>query len=75
MRFTLKQARTHAGLTQAQIAEKLGVGRGTYIKIERDPAHATIHQINQISAITGVPVGDIFLGINSTKVDKPSLEE
>ena len=69
MQFTLKQARTHAGLTQADVADSLGIDRGTYLRMEKDPQRATIRQINQISQITGIPVSDIFLGCNSTKVD------
>ena len=69
MRFSIRQARAHAGLTQGQIAESLGIDRGTYIKIEKDPLRATVRQINMISALTGIPVSDIFLGCNSTNVD------
>lgn len=70
MQFTLRQARAHAGLTQADVADSLGIDRGTYLRMEKDPQRATIRQINQISQITGIPVSDIFLGCNSTKVDK-----
>lgn len=69
MQFTLRQARSHAGLTQADVALLLGIDRGTYLRIEKDPQRATIRQINQISELTGIPVKDIFLGCNSTKVD------
>ena len=70
MQFTIRQARSHAGLTQSDVAKKLGIDRGTYIKIEKEPPRATIRQINMISEITGIPVEDIFLGCNSTIVDK-----
>lgn len=69
MQFTLRQARTHAGLTQADVANYLGIDRGTYLRMEKDPTRATIKQINAISALTSIPVCDIFLGCNSTKVD------
>ena len=69
LQFTLRQARTHAGLTQADVASSLGIDRGTYLRMEKDPQRATIRQINAISALTGIPVSDIFLGCNSTKVD------
>ena len=69
MQFTIKQARTHAGLTQAEIAKKLGIDRSTYIKIEKDVSRATVGQINLIAHITGIPMADIFLGENSTLVD------
>ena len=70
MQFTLRQARTHAGLTQADIASSLGIDRGTYLRMEKDPQRATVKQINTISELTGIPAEDIFLGCNSIKVDK-----
>lgn len=70
MQFTIRQARSHAGLTQSDVAKKLGIDRGTYMKIEKEPPRATIRQINMISEITGIPVENIFLGCNSTIVDK-----
>lgn len=69
MYFTIRQARAHKGITQAEMAKLLEIDRGTYIKIEKDPSRATISQINKISEITHVPIGDIFLGCNSTFVD------
>lgn len=76
MQFTLKQARTHAGLTQAEIAKKLGIDRSTYIKIEKDVSRATVGQINLIAHITGIPMADIFLSENSTLVDnRPECTE
>ena len=69
MQFTLRQARTHAGLTQAEMADSLGIDRGTYLRMEKDPQRATVRQINAISELTGIPVEDIFLGCNSTKVE------
>lgn len=69
MQFTIRQARTHAGFTQADMAKMLDIDRGTYIKIEKEQSRATVGQINKISSITGVPIVDIFLGCNSTIVD------
>lgn len=74
LQFTLRQARVHAGLTQAEVASSLGIDRGTYFRMEKDPQRATIRQINLISALTGIPVSDIFLGCNSTKVDNKEPE-
>lgn len=74
MQFTLRQARTHAGLTQADVASSLGIDRGTYLRMEKDPQRATIRQINAISALTGIPVRDIFLGCNSTKEENGEQE-
>lgn len=67
MQFILRQARTHAGLTQADVANSLGIDRGTYLRMEKDPQRATIKQINDISALTGIPVCDIFLAVTLQK--------
>ena len=75
MQFTIKQARTHAGMTQAELAEKLGIDRSTYIKIEKDVSRATVCQVNQISEITGIPIAYIFLTDNSTLVDNDSASQ
>lgn len=70
MRFTVKQARQFAGFTQQKMADSLEIDRKTYGKIEKDPQRATVKQVCQISEITGIPVSDIFLGLNSTNVEK-----
>lgn len=75
MTFTVRQARTHAGFSQAEMANFLGVDRSTYIKIEKDPMRATVRQINLISQITGIPFSDLFLLHDSTKVDLLDQEE
>lgn len=75
MQFTLRQARTHAGMTQADMANALGIDRGTYLRMEKDPQKATVRQLNVISEITGIPVNDIFLGCNSTNVENREGED
>lgn len=66
MKFTVKQARNHAGYTQMELAKTIGISRSTYVKIEKDVSRATVGQINKISRATGIPVTDIFLPVNST---------
>lgn len=62
MKFTLKQARLYAGLTQREMAKELKIDRTTYIKIEKDVSRATVGQISCISRVTGVPIDDILRG-------------
>jgi DNA-binding helix-turn-helix protein len=62
-------------MTQAELAEKLGIDRSTYIKIEKDVSRATVGQVNQISEITGIPIAYIFLTDNSTLVDNDSASQ
>ena len=42
MQFSPKMARQFAGLTQTEMAEKIGVSRDTYRRIEASPETATI---------------------------------
>lgn len=67
MKFTLRQARTYAGLTQAQAAEATGICRHRYMKIEKDPSTATIAELAKFSEVTGIPFEDLVL--LSRKID------
>lgn len=67
MQFSLKMARQFAGLTQMEMAEKIGVSRDTYRRIEASPETATISQGKKIAAVTGVSFDAIFFGTESTK--------
>lgn len=69
MRFTIKQARTHAGLTQEQAAAAIGVCRHRYMKIEKNQENATVSELNKLSHVTGIPLRDFILVTNSTNVD------
>lgn len=64
--FTMKQARRYAGLTQVQMAEKLGISRSSYIWLEAHPERTTINQARAISEITGIALDDIFFVNDST---------
>lgn len=67
MQFSPKMARQFAGLTQIEMAEKIGVSRDTYRRIEANPETATISQGRKIAEVTGVSFNAIFFGDNSTK--------
>lgn len=69
MKFSIRQARTYSGLTQKDMADALGIDRSTYIKIEKDASRATVKQINDIANVTKIPVEDLFLRSDSTKVE------
>lgn len=64
--FTVKQARKYAGLTQSQISQLMGIDRGTYIKLEKNPELMTISQAQRLSDITGIPYDNIFFIKDST---------
>lgn len=67
MNFTVKQARQHAGKTQASMAEQMGLHRHTYMKLEENPDRLTVLQARQISIITGIPLDAIIFDTDSTE--------
>lgn len=66
MNFSLKQARLLKGLTQKEVAEKLGIHKQTYGKLEKNPDEVTIGQAKQISQILDFSYDFIFFNTNST---------
>jgi len=64
--FSVKQARQYAGFTQMEMAQKLGVSRDTYRKIELSPESASVALAKKISEIVGIPIDQIFFAQNST---------
>ncbi len=64
--LTLKKARIIAEISQADMAKAIGVSRGTYIKIEKNPDTTTIAQAKAISKILNISYDEIFFGNNST---------
>ncbi len=66
MGFSVKQARQYAGFTQMEMAQKLGVSRDTYRKIELSPESASVALAKKISEIVGIPIDQIFFAQNST---------
>lgn len=66
MGFSVKQARQYAGLTQVQVAQKLGISRDSYRKIEISPETASIAIAKKFSEVVGIPIDQIFFAGNST---------
>lgn len=60
IKLSLKSARVNANMTQAQVAERMGVHVQTYRKLEENPDTATIGQAKQLSALLRVPYDEIF---------------
>lgn len=66
MNFSVKQARLLSGLTQKEMAEKLGVHRLTYSKWENQPDEIPIGKAMIFSNVVKVPINHIFFADKST---------
>lgn len=58
--FSVKQARQYAGLTQVEMAKRLGVSRDVYRRIEISPETTSIAMAKKISEVVGIPIDQIF---------------
>ena len=63
---TLREAREEAGFTQQYMADELGVSRPTYIRIEENPANASVLQARHICEILSRSYEAIFFGRNAS---------
>ena len=63
MSITVKQARIGIDATQQEIADKMGVHVQTYARMEKNPEDMTIKEALAFSKIVGVPVSDIYFGV------------
>lgn len=68
MSMTMKMARVGAGLTQQQVADKMGIHAQTYSKMENDSDGVTIREAKLFSEIVGVPWTEIFFGVESNLI-------
>lgn len=60
----LKQARINSGMTQAEIAEKIGVAKSTYSLYESGRREPDVQKIKQLASALNM-TGDELLGIES----------
>ena len=65
MTMTMKMARVGAGLTQQQVADKMGIHVQTYLKMEKASDGVTIREAKLFSEIVGVAWSEIFFGNES----------
>lgn len=57
----IKELRAREGLTQAELAEKVGVRRETVVFLEKGKYNPSLRLAYQISQILKVPIDEIFL--------------
>lgn len=67
----LKILRRKAGMTQAEVASKLGVERSTYGKYETGQSEPNIEMMQKIAALFDVPIGSLL----SSDADNAALVE
>ena len=65
-KITLKAARVNAGLTQEELAKKMGVHRLTIASWEANPASMKIKEAESICSVLGVSFSQIFFDNSST---------
>lgn len=63
----LHSLREEAGLTQAQVAEQLGISPRAYAFWEREPVALKPEQIQTLAATLNVAVSDLFVGNGAHK--------
>ena len=70
----IRRARTGAGLTQAQLARRLGVTQAALARLERPSANPTVRTLERVLDATGHRL-DMRLGRAAPSVDVTLLRE
>jgi len=68
MKFTVKQARLLAGLTQKEVAQMLKMHVQTYMKLEKNPELMSIKTAKEFSRIVGRNFEEIFFDNQSNLI-------
>lgn len=75
MRYSLKELRARKGLSQLEMAEKLGVSVQTYNAWETDFGMVKVRNAVKIANLFGVKVDDIFFNIEPENNSEACQEE
>lgn len=73
-KITVKAARVNAGLTQEELANKMGVHRSTISSWETNPSTMQIKDAELLCKILNISISKIFFGCNSTNCWEIKLE-
>ena len=68
-KISMAAARTNAGLTQKEMADRMGISRETYIKLENGSQKIRASYFIAFCHITGFELDDISLSEGQLKVD------
>ena len=66
--FAMKEARTKAGLSQQELADKLGVSRQTINAIEKGDYNPTIKLCVGICRVLGLTLIDLFWNVEQNEI-------
>ena len=69
MRITLEAARVNSGLTQKELAEKLGISNVTVVNWEKGITEPSLSQLRTISQLSGIPMDYIYVPDKSNKIE------
>jgi putative transcriptional regulator len=61
MRTTIKENRARLGLTQEQLADKVGVRRETIVFLERGKYNPSLRLAHDIAEALGMRIDEVFL--------------
>ena len=70
----LQNSRKNQGISQAFVAEKIGVSRASYIEIEKGAKELTLSQANKIAEIFNISLDELISGKTTSNI-KVSLQE
>ncbi len=59
--YSLKELRARKNMTQAEVAEEIGVSPQTYNAWEKDVSNVAIGKVKALADLYGVTIGEIFL--------------
>lgn len=68
MKFTVKQAREYAGLTQQEIAKQLGVALATYQGYEWGNVEMKIGTAKKFSQIVDIPLSQLIFYSKASRI-------
>ncbi|MDW5563346.1 MAG: helix-turn-helix transcriptional regulator [Methanomassiliicoccus sp.] len=61
MRTTIKEHRARMGLTQEQLADKVGVRRETIVFLEKGKYNPSLRLAHDVASVLRVKIDDLFL--------------
>lgn len=67
MKFTLEQARKYSGLSQAQIADKIGIPMPSYYNYEHGKSVMRVDVADRFADVVGIPFEQIIFYSKSTE--------